>query len=114
VSLVTEENAVRAMATIAEQTTGLDFEKLVLPENYLEKYKDPMTLDEFEEVEEEVAKPGGEPGHEGNDHGKGKGRAREKSKKSAKLDSDMDDDMEDEPEPESPGRVLNNLVSCSY
>ena len=115
-TLVTEEHAIRGIATMAEQTTGFEFGELLLPENFLEKYKDPMTPDESDETGEGNAKPGEESDRKDNSHGKGKGKgkAREKGKKPAKPASDTEDDEENEPEPEPPGRVLNNLVSRSY
>ena len=120
VSLVAEENAVRAIAAMAEQTAALRIEELLLPEGYLQEYKDPrareeeMGVDESteEETEEETLES-----DEGSDYGddeddeKGKGKAREKVKGPA--ESGRDTNSKKKPKPA--GQVLNELVGyfCS-
>ena len=128
---VTEENAVRAMDTMAEQTVGLEAEELLLPEDFLEEYKDPrspkereedpeeMEVDELteEETEEEVGESDeGSDYDEGEGKGKktnGKGKAREEVEKPKKPAS-----SEKKPKPKKKtkpaGQVLNELVSYSH
>ena len=126
-TLVTEENAVRAMAAMAEQTEGLEVEELLLPENYLQGYRDSgspkvkeedleeIEVDEFtEESEEEIVESDEESDY--NDDGdngrrtKGKGKAREKVKKPTKPTNGK---TKPKRKPKSAGQVLNDLVSYS-
>ena len=47
-----EESAVRAIAVMAEQTAGLEVDELLLPEDYLQEYKDSGSREEdLEEME---------------------------------------------------------------
>ena len=129
--LVTEENAIRAMDAMAEQTMGLEAEELLLPEDYLEEYKDSrppkereedpeeMEVDELteEETEEEVVESDGGSDYDGGDGNgkktKGKGKAREKVKKPAKPTSG-EKKPKPKKKPKPAGQVLNELVSSSY
>lgn len=126
---VTEENAIRAIVTMSEQTGGLTVGELLLPENYLQRYMDStssneieedpgeMEIDELtEESEEEVMES-----DDGSDYGdeegnsKGKGKARKKIKEPAKPASGTKTKPKKKPKPA--GQVLNELVgyhsSCS-
>ena len=125
----TEENAVRAMAVMAEQTEGLQVRVLLLPENYLQECKDFRSLKEeeedpqeievdelSEESEEEIAESDGGSDYddEDDDGGKkvnGKGKAREEIGKSAKPVNDKKSKSKKKPKPA--GQVLNELVSHS-
>lgn len=49
VTLVTEENAVRAIAIMVDRTVGIEVDELLLPENYLEKLGIPRRVNEDEE-----------------------------------------------------------------
>lgn len=120
---MTEENAIRAIAAMAEQTVGLEVEQLLLPENYLKKYRPTQpriqngrggdvhdmgvdgSSDESEDSEEESDNEGGY-------HGKGKGKARDVVAKHPKAANGTKGDTGDKPQP--PKRVLNKLVSCPY
>ena len=87
-TLVTEENAVRAIAVMTEQTAKLEVDELLLPENYLREYSDFVSAEEEEDPEEievykligvterEIAGSG-----EKTDYDNGKGKARENVKK---------------------------------
>ena len=114
-----EENAVRAIAAMAEQTAVLRVDELLLPEDYLQEYKDTkpreeeMGVDESteEETEEEILES-----DEGSDYGddeddeKGKGKASEKVKRPGESGKDT------KPKKQKPaGQVLNELVGrfCS-
>jgi len=127
---VTEENAVRAMDTMAEQTVGLEAEALLLPEDYLEEYKDPrpakereedpeeMEVDELteDETEEEVVESDDGSDYDGSEGNgkktKGKGKAREKVKKPTKP-KNGEKKTKPKKKPKPAGQVLNELVSCS-
>ena len=120
---MTEENAIRAIAAMAEQTVGLEVEQLLLPENYLKKYKPtrPLIQDGIEgdpyemevgESSDESKDSEEESGNEGSYHGKGKGKAREVVTKLPKSTNDTKNGADGKPEP--PKRVLNRLVSCPY
>jgi hypothetical protein len=122
---VTEENAVRAMTAMAEQTEGLEVGKLILPENYLQEYndfsspkeeeEDPETgVDELteEEPEEEIVESDGGSDYDDEDDGKtsGKGKARENVKKPPKPANGKKTKPK---KPKPAGQVLNELVSYS-
>ena len=118
VSLVAEESAVRAIATMAEQTAKLRVDELLLPEDYLQEYRDStareeeMGVDESteEETEEEILES-----NEGSDYGdddddeKGKGKAREKVQGPAKSGKET----KSMKKPKPAGQVLNELVGHS-
>jgi len=128
---VNEENAVRAMDAMAEQTVGLEVEELLLPEDYLEEYKDlrppkereedpeEMEIDELteEETEEEVVESDEGSDYDGSEgkgkKTKGKGKAREKVKKPTKSTSEGKK-PKPKKKPKPAGQVLNELVSYSY
>lgn len=128
-ALVTEQNAVRTMAAMAEQTEGLDVNELLLPENYLQEYvdfrpprvreEDPeeMEIDELteEDTEEEVVESDEGSNYGDEDGGKKtnrKGKAREKAKKRTKP---TNGEKKKPKKPRPAGQVLNELVSfpCS-
>ena len=127
----TEENAVRAMDAMAEQTVGLEAEELLLPEDYLEEYKDlrppkereedpeEMEVDELteEETEEEVVRSDEGSDYEGSEgngkKAKGRGKAQEKVKKPTKPPSGGKK-PKPKKKPKPAGQVLNELVSYSY
>ena len=128
-ALVTEQNAVRTMAAMAEQTEGLDVNELLLPENYLQEYvdfrppkvreEDPeeMEIDELteEDTEEEVVESDEGSNYGDEDGGKKtnrKGKAREKAKKPTKP---TNGEKKKPKKPRPAGQVLNELVSfpCS-
>jgi hypothetical protein len=118
VSLVAEENAVRAIAAMAEQTAGLRVDELLLPEDYLQEYKDSTAQEEdpeetevdelTEETEEEISESDYDDGEDG---GKGKGKAREKVKTPTK--SAKGNKTKSKKKPKPAGQVLNELVGCS-
>ena len=128
-ALVTEQNAVRTMAAMAEQMEGLDVNELLLPENYLQEYvdfrppkvreEDPeeMEIDELteEDTEEEVVESDEGSNYGDEDGGKKtnrKGKAREKAKKPTKP---MNGEKEKpKKKSKSAGQVLNELVSYFY
>lgn len=123
-----EENAVRAMAAMAEQTVGLEVEELLLPEDYLEEYEDSrppkereeemegMEIDELteEETEEDVVETDDGSDYDGDEGGgkkaKGKGKAREKVRKPANGEKKT----KPKKKPKPAGQVLNELVNCSF
>lgn len=115
-SSVAEENAVRAIAAMTEQTAGLEVDELILPENYLQEYEDLKSPQERERDLEEtdVDELTEEETEEGSDYsgdeddGKGKGKTREKAKKPAKGKKPKSK------KPKSAGQVLNELVGYSY
>ena len=115
------------MDAMAEQTVGLEAEELLLPEDYLEEYKDLQPPKEIEEdpeemeidelTEEEVVQS-----DEGSDYessegngkkAKGKGKAQEKVKKPTKPPSGGKK-PKPKKKPKPAGQVLNELVSYSY
>ena len=126
---MTEENAVRAMVVMAEQTEGLEVDELLLSENFLPEYKDPrspkereedveeMEVDELtEESEEEIVESDeGSDYDGGEDNGKktnGKGKAREKVNKPTEPTNGEKTKPKKKLKPA--GQVLNELVRYSY
>jgi len=123
VTPVTEENAVRAIAVVAEQTVGLEVDELLLPENYLQKYQNSrspkeieedleMEVNEFteDETEEEIVES--DEGSVYGDEDNGKGKAREKVKKPTNPLNDTRAKPKKKPKPA--GQVLNELVGYLY
>lgn len=116
VILVTEENAIRAIATMAEQTAGLDLNKLILPEDLFEKYSD-INPPEGEGDGHQMEVDGPNKGVVGtsisgnNGRSKGKGKLQEKVHKVAKPVSDTKKTPGDKLK--SPEQVIYELVGCS-
>lgn len=98
VALVTEENAVRAIATMVERTTGLDVDELLLPEDSLGKHKEATRLPNEEEGD----------GRKMEVNELGEERVREKIDELTKRASGTKKNKENKPQP--PEKVLNQLV----
>lgn len=89
-TIVTEENAVRAIAVMTEQTAKLGVDELLLPENYLQEYSDFVSAEDPEDPEEievykliEVTEKETAGSGEGVNYDSRKGKARENVKKPA-------------------------------
>ena len=106
---------------MAEQTAGLEVDELLLPEDYLQEYKDSGSREEdLEEMEvdestEEETGEGTLESDKGSDYdddeenGKGKGKAREKVDKPAKSAKGKKSKSKKQKPAEE---VLNELVGC--
>lgn len=87
---------------MAERTTGLEVDELLLPENCLEKYEDPTG----------PPNEGAEDVHQAEADGSNKERAQENTKELAKTVNGAKKSLQNKPEP--PEKVLSKLVGISH